>query len=471
MTIIKMKPLAHACALVLATGSLTMGTAIAASALAGSTISNQITVTYKDTFGNSFSDESNVVDINIREVRAATLVNANEELAADLSAAAAYAQHTLTNTGNIEETYTLTTANLAGDSLDSANIIVWKDGNADGVLSQAELDLGALQTITLAPGESVALSLAIDLPNTAIASDSLHATLKAVDSQNNEQMTTTKVTFNDDSIVTTPIKTWAQANGGNCHAYTVIENGSAIGWSAAKAAAEALTYNGQQGHLLTMTSVQEQHFISSIINWRNHHYWMGLYQPNGGTTPFEWVTGEAVSFTNWHPGEPSNGASSENYAHIWAAKNALWNDINDGGNGLISRYVVEFDTACAMPKVEVALTAAKDVACDGTADEAFGDVNLADMAPGECAIMQGNVENTSGELATDVLLASALPAFTSFQSGSLAFCEGEACTLVPRTDNQGDDADYKANEHKVYYWFDTMEAGAKGQLQYGIKID
>ena len=53
-------------------------------------------------------------------------------------------------------------------------------------------------------------------------------------------------------------------NPANGHYYQLVE--SNLSWSAAKAAAEASSYGGAQGHLATITSQSENDFVKSLVN-------------------------------------------------------------------------------------------------------------------------------------------------------------------------------------------------------------
>ena len=67
--------------------------------------------------------------------------------------------------------------------------------------------------------------------------------------------------------------------------------------------------------------------------------WIGLYDPDGsdGGT-FGWITGEAVSYTNWGPGEPNN-LSTEFWVEIFG--DATWNNNLDSFTGTFG-YIVEY---------------------------------------------------------------------------------------------------------------------------------
>ena len=87
----------------------------------------------------------------------------------------------------------------------------------------------------------------------------------------------------------------------NGHAYKLYSQ--SMTWDEAKAHFESLG-----GHLVTITSQDEQDFINSYVSALDRAYvWIGLRHPWG-----QWVTGEAITFTNWGDGEP-DGWSGQYY--------------------------------------------------------------------------------------------------------------------------------------------------------------
>lgn len=98
-------------------------------------------------------------------------------------------------------------------------------------------------------------------------------------------------------------------NPANGHYYQLVQ--SNLSWAAAKTAAEAMTYGGVQGHLATITSQSENDFVKSLVAHNDLDWvWIGGHQPNACQSPmdsgWEWVTGEAWSYTNWAGGEPND---------------------------------------------------------------------------------------------------------------------------------------------------------------------
>ncbi|MCG3129199.1 MAG: Serine/threonine-protein kinase PknD [Phycisphaerae bacterium] len=76
-------------------------------------------------------------------------------------------------------------------------------------------------------------------------------------------------------------------------------------WSAAQATAVSLG-----GNLVTVGSADENAWLVSELTPMavNHVLWIGLTRPDT-SSPFSWVSGAPLSYTNWHAGEPSNGDS------------------------------------------------------------------------------------------------------------------------------------------------------------------
>jgi hypothetical protein len=147
-------------------------------------------------------------------------------------------------------------------------------------------------------------------------------------------------------VLSSPILFGAPAQwSGNGHYYEVIADGSRPDWYTSKAAAEAAG-----GYLATITSPEENTFIASLLP-AGEAYFMGGFQPAGSLDPavgWEWITGEPLVYTNWHPGQPSNGwIGGESALYIYGPncpyrepEAGYWNDIypdsHPGG------YVVEW---------------------------------------------------------------------------------------------------------------------------------
>jgi len=157
------------------------------------------------------------------------------------------------------------------------------------------------------------------------------------------------------NAVAVPIQ-WSLADGGNDHWYDYVASVSL--WGEANTQAQTLSLNGFDGHLATVTSVEENSFIwdnlsSSFSNSRGY-VWLGGYQTQvaGSTDPtanWNWVTGEEWSYTNWATAyhEPNDGGDGfengqEDYLQYYHG-GGQWNDLYN--NWRSNGFVVEYETA------------------------------------------------------------------------------------------------------------------------------
>jgi len=103
----------------------------------------------------------------------------------------------------------------------------------------------------------------------------------------------------------------------NDHYYELVQN-PMQSWQDAKIAAENMSLpGGYVGHLVTITSEEENRWISdtfgSILN--SPHAWIGAFQADNSLPAdqgWAWVTGEKWTFTNWGLKEPNDYWQSTN---------------------------------------------------------------------------------------------------------------------------------------------------------------
>ncbi|OQX13816.1 MAG: hypothetical protein BWK73_11235 [Thiothrix lacustris] len=463
----KMKPIASSIAL-----SLMTGIAVAA-APGGAILQNKVIATYSDIGGKTYTAESNIVEISIREVRTATLTltDGAEQTVAMIPSSKVYSVHTLTNNGNVSETYTLAAANVTGgdDTLDAAALKIYLDANGNGVLDGTE-GATAITSTTLAAGASAKLIVESVLPAAIAVDDVLKVSLDATDSKGNTASSTSAdgspdltdntatITFKNSNVSYTPV-IWEQAAGGNCHAYAKVAG--TLTYLQAKAAAEAAMFNGKMGHLATVTSAEEKTFVAnSVIAGVTGDWWLGAKRTGGPTSPFAWVTGETFSYTSWMSGQPDNVGED---AIAWRSA-GQWHDASSTAK---LPYLIEFPIDCPLPVVAVELEGAKDEKCDGTADTAFGTAKLEDMYSGECAILRSRATNNGKSLAKNVLLNYTVPTYASYLTGSIKF-DGTA-----QTDAVDEDAGkYDASTKRVSVLAGDLAVDATSpNAQFSVKID
>lgn len=132
---------------------------------------------------------------------------------------------------------------------------------------------------------------------------------------------------------------------GNGHYYEITTGD--LTWNEALTDAASASWLGVTGHLVTVTSAEENLFLTMAFGASElDGKWLGGFQQPGAKEPGEgwtWITGEAFSFLGWSPGEPNNFGFEDSiiFAHPEEAWGKPWNDAEGAipSNG----YVVEFD--------------------------------------------------------------------------------------------------------------------------------
>jgi len=126
--------------------------------------------------------------------------------------------------------------------------------------------------------------------------------------------------------------TWPNANSA-AQSYSTVHNATLL----------------DDWHLVTITSQAENNFLAVTVMglplaWMppfgTDRAWMGLFNENGANS-FDWVTGEATTYTNWFAGEPNNPTGT--VGTFGRYSNGQWNDEFDtatnGGFGLLALLV------------------------------------------------------------------------------------------------------------------------------------
>ena len=191
-------------------------------------------------------------------------------------------------------------------------------------------------------------------------------------------------------------------------------------WSQARADAEArVLTNGWRGHLVTIQDAPENAFVTALVS-NVAAVWIGGYQPGGSAEPaggWRWSTSEALAFTNWAPGEPSDFGFGVNSDSI------LLNAVNVANAGQwraasgnlpspqFYPYLVEYEPA--MPN------AFPDLSVSQTFSPNF-------LALGQNVTIVVTVTNRGGS-ATGVALMNTLPMGFGFVS---AMSTSGACTFA-----------------------------------------
>lgn len=163
-----------AASIALAAGGVAlMPTAQAAAPTAGSNISNIATASYTDGNGASKTVTSNEVKTTVLQVSSFTLV-ADRNATINPNGTATLS-HTLTNTGNGTDTFTLSVSQLSGDNFDLTNVHIYLDSNQDGVPDNNT----DITSVTLTANQSVGIIVVSTVPVTQTDGQKAQYTLNA----------------------------------------------------------------------------------------------------------------------------------------------------------------------------------------------------------------------------------------------------------------------------------------------------
>jgi len=206
--------IAAACAL----ACCLIGNTHAAAPAAGTSIGNQASVTYTDSSGTSRTVTSNSVQTVVQQVASLTLSASGAKTAGVGSTV--YYPHTLTNTGNGTDTFTLGAVNAAGAAFNVTGIAIYADNGSGQPTGAALTSSGAL-----AAGATFKFIVAGTVPTSATSGQTNALTVTTTSAFNPAQTTTntdtTTVTANAVINLTKAVSASSGAIGSGPYSYTL----------------------------------------------------------------------------------------------------------------------------------------------------------------------------------------------------------------------------------------------------------
>ena len=189
----------------------------------------------------------------------------------------------------------------------------------------------------------------------------------------------------------------------------------------ARDAAKAMSYQGQTGYLATITSTEENSFISSNIASASN-IWIGAtdelvegawkWDTSGGSPEAGkqfWTgaaagsrfLGDGLDYASWSSGEPNNSGNEDYALTNWGGiGRATWNDCPATGCGSGRQSVVEFGTNAPDNGYTVG-------------SSTYSSVTIS-LAPGSCEVVSSLADtNTSGTLRYAITQANGSSAINS----------------------------------------------------------
>ena len=213
-------------------------------------------------------------------------------------------------------------------------------------------------------------------------------------------------------------------NSVNGHYYKLVTSSSNVNWADAKTAAEADTYEGLSGYLVTITSEAENNFLKAKISsntWigasDNSTYISTSYsagEPTEGT--WQWVSGPengktffcqvaigskanaasdecsvatGYSYNNWKNNEPNDHNNStvgqEDCAHLYGS-DGKWNDLPCTQSGVahnVQAYIIEYGGTAGETATVSGLTTLSINSTESNDYNVFDDTELVGIVEGQ----------------------------------------------------------------------------------------
>ena len=119
-------------------------------------------------------------------------------------------------------------------------------------------------------------------------------------------------------------------------------------------------------------------------------------------------------------------------------------------------------TTVVQGAVRLSKSVAADLNCDGTPESGFDAVQATEVAPGQCAIWRVVAENQGSSDAKNVIISDSIPAFSTYEVGSLFYCLSNGCDLDPMSDDPADDSGEIVAGNIVFYAGSAPNPGATG---------
>ncbi|MBL9136273.1 MAG: PQQ-binding-like beta-propeller repeat protein [Verrucomicrobiales bacterium] len=153
-----------------------------------------------------------------------------------------------------------------------------------------------------------------------------------------------------------PAVVWS-ANG---NAYQRIDAPS-LHWDQANHVAEGMTYNGRKGHLVAITTVDEDRFLTehpSLGNGTSNlldRYWIGAFGVQESAMPkatWKWVTGEPFGYANWQASITNGASTGTQHAFVSTISSdsgQLWGSDKGQPFPLARGYIIEYESVSNAP--------------------------------------------------------------------------------------------------------------------------
>lgn len=130
----------------------------------------------------------------------------------------------------------------------------------------------------------------------------------------------------------------------NGHYYDAIRENYIGSWEDARLDARRKSFKGTRGHLATVTSHEENEFITNRVV-ALPGYWIGGFQENSASDPSEgwqWVTDEKWSYANWEIGFPHDPHGTDDRLAIFPDQFNTHGNVWKDKDASYEKYIIEY---------------------------------------------------------------------------------------------------------------------------------
>lgn len=414
----------------------------AATTAAGTEITNQASAVYLDSLLRGHTAVSNIVTTVVQQVGSADMGDGSAKNAA-ASAQVVYS-HSITNTGNGADTFTLSSTN--GGNFAMANVVFYADANGDGI---ADNNTPITSTGSLPAGETFRFVAVATLPANAAAGTNNELTVTATSTFNPQVSATSKDTTTVTASALMDITANASGNGAagagaGAEQAAVITNTTTAG--ATTRFTLYLNNTGGSNETFNLAASTSASFANTDL-------------PSGWTVVFKDAFGNTINNAT-----VNSGAYRMVYADVTVASGAtpattqLYFRALSGTTSVGDTIHQAVNVVNEAVQVTLSKKQALDKTCDGIPDTAFSADNITTGAvPGACIRYEITATNTGATDVNTLVIRDTIPAYTTFHSAPGSTTGAVAAPIVNLLGT-------------LSATIGTMSPGQSSTMTFGVKI-
>jgi uncharacterized repeat protein (TIGR01451 family) len=419
-----------------------------AATAAGSAISNQAVANYTDSNATARSVMSNVVMTTVQQVGALT-ISANGAKTVAPGQPAIY-PHTITNTGNGADSFTLSATNAGGFTF--PNVQFYLDANGDGIADNATPITSTDSMMVGATFRFVAVGT-VPAATAAAATNTITVTATSVFSNSTSSSNTDTTTVsNTSSVDITSNTSGPSAAGAGAGPETTAVTTNTVNPGGTTRFTLYLNNPGNSSETFSLASSTDASFGVTTL-------------PAGWTVVFKDAGGATITNTNVGAGSnvvvyadvtvPSGAGTAVTDVYFRAIGNT---------SGTSDRIHDAVNVVPVVVQTAIVITQVIDQNCNGFVAAPYQETIITTGAvPNACIRYKVTTTNISANTVTNVVVQNTIPTFATYQGLSTPHPATTTIGTIATTPPDGGMGLFTVN-------VGTLTAGQSAVLEYGVKI-